>query len=322
MFFIKFKNIFVRVKRQVQANRGNIALQMPLPQDWKDKSKEPIEFSQFPIKTEDKNKQEEPIDYSQFAIKTIRGYTGMRQEMLGGLPDLKEVLDVGYTDKKSKNHERRKRHYLGENKWPETSDGELKNTIDNYAERNAEVGHVLLGLLSEALVGSGDLFNETFGSDALQVQRLTRYPASAEIPDRKEGEIGSGVHTDYGGLTLLHADGPGLAVLKPDLSSNSSLAGTFSPELEFPHSEEWLEVESRPGTLIAMAGEALQILSHGRILAAKHKVDLPPHLQRHSLAFFLDPRPDALLQPLPELKRADRPAYKAKLAGHKGVVKH
>ena len=256
--------------------------------------------------------------------KTIRGWTDIRQEQLDnsqlGRPDLKEVLDVGYVNRTSKNHKRNKRHYLGENKWPDTADGQLKNSIDDYAERNAEVAHVLLGLLSEGLVGSANLFDETFGADALQVQRLTRYPASAELPDRKEGEIGSGVHTDYGGVTLLHAEGPGLAVLKPDLSSDNFLTGTFSPELEFPHRDEWLEVESRPGTFIAMAGEALQRLSHGRILAAKHKVDIPPHLERHSLAFFLDPRPDAIIQPLPRLASTSRPRYTAKLAGHKGVI--
>ena len=96
--------------------------------------------------------------------------------------------------------------------------------------------------------------------------------------------------------------------------------GTFSPELEFPHRSQWLEVEARPGTLIAMAGEALQRLSHGRILAARHKVEAPPHLERHSLAFFLDPRPDAMVEPLPALSSGSRPPYRAKLAGHKGVI--
>ena len=264
-------------------------------------------------------------DRNRNVFKTTRGWTDIRQEQLDnsplGLPDLKEVFDLGYVNRTSENHERHKRHYLGENKWPDLSDGELKNAIDDYAEKNAELAHVLLKLLSEALVGSGDLFDQTFGADSLQVQRLTRYPARSEIPDVTEGEIGSGVHTDYGGLTLLQADGPGLAVLKPDLASDNVLAATFSPELEFPHSSEWLEVEARPGTFIVLAGEALQRLSHGRILAARHKVDLPPHLDRLSLAFFLDPRPEAVLEPLPELQSADRPIYSAKLAGHKGVVR-
>ena len=97
-------------------------------------------------------------------------------------------------------------------------------------------------------------------------------------------------------------------------------SGTFSAELELPHSSEWLEVEARPATFIALAGEALQRLSHGRILAARHKVEAPPHLERHSLAFFLDPRPDAIIQPLPRLASTSRPRYTAKLAGHKGVI--
>ena len=112
------------------------------------------------------------------------------------------------------------RHYLGENKWPSASDGQLKNAIDSYAEKNAELAQTLLQLLSEGIVGSDDLFHEAFGDSALQVQRLTRYPATGDVTDRREGEIGSGVHTDYGGVTLLHADGPGLQVLRPNLTSS------------------------------------------------------------------------------------------------------
>ena len=52
-----------------------------------------------------------------------------------------------------------------------------------------------------------------------KVQRLTRYPASDSIIDIQEGEIGSGAHTDYGGITILYADGPGLQILKPDANS-------------------------------------------------------------------------------------------------------
>ena len=47
-----------------------------------------------------------------------------------------------------------------------------------------------------------------------------------------------------------------------------------------------------------MGGEALQRLSNGCLYAVKHKVGLTGHKSRHSLAFFLDPRPDALLEPI------------------------
>ena len=39
------------------------------------------------------------------------------------------------------------------------------------------------------------------------------------------GEIGSGVHSDYGGITVLHADGPGLYVLRPNQTSAEVLCG-------------------------------------------------------------------------------------------------
>ena len=87
---------------------------------------------------------------------------------------------------------------------------------------------------------------------------------------------------------------------------------------------EWVEVESRPGTFIVMGGEALQRLSNGLIFAAKHKVDIPSgNEERHSLAFFFDPRPDAILEPLEVFRRSNgKPLYKPKLAGHKGVKRH
>ena len=50
--------------------------------------------------------------------------------------------------------------------------------------------------------------------------------------------------------------------------------GTFSQDLKVPHSENWIDVESKPGTFIVMGGEALQRLTNGFIYAAKHRVGL------------------------------------------------
>ena len=56
--------------------------------------------------------------------------------------------------------------------------------------------------------------------------RLTKYPPSNDIEGRKHGEIGSGIHSDYGGITVLYADGPGLQVLRPN--KTSLLVNNFS----------------------------------------------------------------------------------------------
>eukprot|EP00092_Neocalanus_flemingeri_P033794 GFUD01036746.1.p1 GENE.GFUD01036746.1~~GFUD01036746.1.p1 ORF type:complete len:349 (-),score=78.25 GFUD01036746.1:153-1199(-) len=255
------------------------------------------------------------------ALKTARGFTGLRGEKLdvsaSGRPDLKEVFDVAFVNKTA-NNKRQKRHYLGENKWP-SNNKDLANAIELYAENSAAVAQTVLQLLAEGL-GSKGAFDDAFGEDALQVQRLTRYPPSNDIGEVKQGEIGSGTHSDYGGVTVLHANGPGLQVLRPNRTSLLVDRGTFSPELEVPHSGEWVEVESRPGMFIVMGGEALQRLSNGLVFAAKHKVDLTGDKERLSLVFFFDPRPDAVLEPIEKFRYGSKALYKAKLAGHKGAT--
>ena len=99
--------------------------------------------------------------------------------------------------------------------------------------------------------------------------------------------------------------------------------GTFSPDLAVPHNDEWIKVESRPDAFIVMGGEALQRLSNGCLYAVKHKVGLTNDQSRHSLAFFLDPRPDALLEPITGVcSDRKKKMYKGKMAGHKGVVRN
>ena len=154
-------------------------------------------------------------------LKTARGFTGLWKEQLDitakGWPDLKESLDVGVINKTAVNR-RGKRHYLGENKWP-SSEKELENAIETYAGNAALVAENVLQLIAECL-GYKGAFNDAFGEDALQVQQLTRYPPCNQIEDKKPGEIGSGTHSDYGGIPVLYASGPGLKVLRPKRTAN------------------------------------------------------------------------------------------------------
>ena len=41
--------------------------------------------------------------------------------------------------------------------------------------------------------------------------------------------------------------------------------------------------------------------------------------ERHSLAFFYDPNPEAILEPIKKFQVGGKKLYGAKLAGHKGV---
>merc|ERR1711963_773826 len=73
---------------------------------------------------------------------------------------------------------------------------------------------------------------------------------------------------------------------------------------------------------IVMGGEALQRLSNGLIFAAKHRVGLTGDKDRHSLAFFYDPNPEAMIEPLKEFQVGNKQLYPAKLAGHKGIKRN
>ena len=105
-----------------------------------------------------------------------------------GKPDLKEILDIGYLNKSSsaKMQSRNKRHYLGENKWPTDDDKNLETSIGIYAENSARIAKKVLQLLAEGL-GAKGAFDDIFNEDALQVQRLTKYPKRNEMEKKEEG---------------------------------------------------------------------------------------------------------------------------------------
>ena len=178
------------------------------------------------------------------ALKTARGYTMVHGEQLDvsprGKPDIKEVLDIGYVDKTSG---RNISHYLGNNKWPKitrqnsrtrgrrNADGEMVNVITEYTSHASKLAKHLIKLTFEEL-GCPNELDKTLGMDALQVQRLTRYPPSNIAIQKEPGQMGAGSHSDYGGITILSAKGSGLFVLKQNITSENVVKGTFSDDLE------------------------------------------------------------------------------------------
>jgi isopenicillin N synthase-like dioxygenase len=109
----------------------------------------------------------------------------------------------------------------------------------------------------------------------LATLRLLRYPPGTGA----EGEIGAGAHTDYGSLTLLLTDGePGLQVR--------------------PRGRDWMDVPQAPGTFVVNIGDCLMRWTNDTYVSTPHRVR-PPRHRRRSVAFFLDPNPDAIIVPLP-----------------------
>jgi isopenicillin N synthase-like dioxygenase len=113
--------------------------------------------------------------------------------------------------------------------------------------------------------------------------RLLHYPAGTS-----QDEIGAGAHTDYGSLTLLATDG---------------VAGL---QVQPRGSEDWINVPHVEGAFVVNIGDCLMRWTNDIYVSNPHRV-IPPQRERYSVAFFLDPNPDALIRALPGTGAAKYP---------------
>ncbi|MCG6858631.1 MAG: hypothetical protein LJE67_11265 [Salaquimonas sp.] len=117
--------------------------------------------------------------------------------------------------------------------------------------------------------------------------RLLHYPPA---PSRLEtGQLGAGEHTDYGCITLLATDGVGGLQVR-------TRAG------------DWLDAPHVPGAFVCNIGDCLMRWTNDIYVSTPHLVVSPAGRERFSIAFFLDPNPDADIACLPGCATEERPA--------------
>ncbi|MEM9972191.1 MAG: 2-oxoglutarate and iron-dependent oxygenase domain-containing protein [Pseudomonadota bacterium] len=123
----------------------------------------------------------------------------------------------------------------------------------------------------------------SFLDEPLATLRMLHYPAG----QRKDDAIGAGAHTDYGSITILMGDGePGLQLM--------------------PRNGGWIDVPHVPGAFIVNIADCLMRWTNDVYVSTPHRV-LIPKRQRRSIAFFLDPNPDAVIEALPGTGEAKYP---------------
>jgi isopenicillin N synthase-like dioxygenase len=121
----------------------------------------------------------------------------------------------------------------------------------------------------------------------MAVLRLLHYPPQPEQADA--GQIGAGEHTDYGNITILLTDNVGgLEVRRRD--------------------GEWMAAPTIPGAFICNIGDCLMRWTNDVYVSTPHRVVNRGGRERYSVAFFLDPNPEALVACLPTCVSAERPA--------------
>lgn len=216
-----------------------------------------------------------------------RGYVGLRDEQLDPSrpADEKEAFNIGLDLAADHPEVAAGKPFRGANLWP-MEGGSLtgfRATMLAYFNACWAVGRDLHRAFAHDLGTAEDFFEDKLDAP-LATLRLLHYPATQT---GAQG-LGAGEHTDYGNVTLLATDGvAGLQVRQRD--------GT------------WLDAPHIDGALICNIGDCLMRWTNDVYVSTPHRV-LRPARQRYSIAFFLDPNPDAQVQVLPSCVSAQRPA--------------
>jgi isopenicillin N synthase-like dioxygenase len=212
-----------------------------------------------------------------------RGWAATGSERLdetSGQIDRKEAFNVGLDLEPDDPRVLAEEPFRGVNVWPDLPG--FRATMLRYFEAVWRLGVDLHAPIARDLGLPPEYFRPHFDAP-LATLRLLRYPPGTGA----EGEIGAGAHTDYGSLTLLLTDGePGLQVR--------------------PRGGDWTDVPFVPGAYVVNIGDCLMRWTNDLYVSTPHRVR-PPRHRRRSVAFFLDPNPDAVIAALPGTGAAKYP---------------
>ncbi|MFV0358489.1 isopenicillin N synthase family dioxygenase [Tropicimonas sp.] len=213
-----------------------------------------------------------------------RGWAKLGSEKLdetGTLLDRKEAFNIGLDLPAHDPRVRAREPFRGVNLWPEIPG--FRDVMLRYFDSAMTLGVTLHRAIAADLGLPEDFFRDKFDAP-MATLRLLHYPPGTGTRD----EIGAGNHTDYGSITILKTDDePGLQVKTRDGA--------------------WLDVPNDPDALVINIGDCLMRWSNDIYVSTPHRV-LPPKRRRRSIAFFLDPNPDALIEALPGTGAARYPS--------------
>ncbi|HPG62871.1 MAG TPA: 2-oxoglutarate and iron-dependent oxygenase domain-containing protein [Casimicrobium sp.] len=225
-----------------------------------------------------------------------RGYVALGEERLNSaMPgDVKEAFNIGWDLPADHPDVVACKPFRGANVWPDAQAlPQFRATMLEYFNACHQLGLQLHRALAQELGVAENFFDDKL-DQPLATLRLLHYPPR---PERfEEGQIGAGEHTDYGNLTLLVTDDAGGLEVR-------TRAG------------EWLAVPNIPGAIICNIGDCLMRWTNDVFISTPHRVVNPIGRERFSVAFFLDPNPDAVVACLPTCASAERPAKYAPTTG-------
>ncbi len=203
------------------------------------------------------------------------GYIALEDEQLdpSSPADYKEAFNIGLELPADHPEILAKAPFRGLNFWPDLPGwrAELLQIYDRFwsTGRLIHKGFCLdLGIAE-------DFFDDKIDAP-VGTLRLLHYPTRR---DGEAAQLGAGAHSDYGNITLLATDG---------------VAGLQVRTLD----GNWIDAPTIDGALICNIGDCLMRWTGDVYVSTPHRV-VRPATDRYSIAFFLDPNPEADVSTLP-----------------------
>ncbi|MFV8816321.1 isopenicillin N synthase family dioxygenase [Haliea sp. E17] len=200
------------------------------------------------------------------------GYQGVCEESLepGHPPDLKEALTLRNLPSRM------------DYPWP---DSDFRDLLMAFYQDCMAAAYRVMRVFATDLDVPLDYFVRVHTGTNVTM-RLLHYPPLSAATD---GQLGAGAHTDYGMITLLFQDQVGgLEVCDRD--------GT------------WQAVEPIPGAVVINVGDLTERWTNNRYRSSQHRVQPRGGFgDRYSIALFVDPDPETLVECLASCTGADNP---------------
>lgn len=231
--------------------------------------------------------EETKLRFTNAARNVNRGYVPFGDEFVASShdapapPDYREAMAFGRFDRLDDPYfSHVEAGYAYEpNVWPEVVP-DLVETVKAYYRALEDLNRRLLGIFAVALGLEPNYFLDKFDRHA-SVLRAINYPDQDPVP--APGQLRCGAHSDFGTHTLLLIDDApgGLQVRNRDGS--------------------WVDVDPPAGSFVVNIGDLMMVWTNDRWLSNLHRVVNPPSdmrtgTRRQSLAFFVQPNYDALIE--------------------------
>lgn len=218
-----------------------------------------------------------------------RGYQGLWENVTGGLHDMQEAIDW-YREWPAAEKEEgdggpgTSKTLQGPNLWPEKP-AQLKPVYESYISSVKHVGEALVHAMGVALelgTPSSDADKSTEDEkvfvrncdESFWVMRMIGYPPL------QQDQFSCGAHTDYGCVTLLHAD---------------ATPGALQVQLK---DGTWLNADPVPGAFVVNIGDMIERWTNGLWKSTMHRVIHKGENYRVSVPFFYEPNFGAVVRPL------------------------